>query len=253
MKRLTLIVVVMMVLSIAFATPALAQEPPDTKIEIGVVAPGDVDADINLSAGGNLDVSINGAGLVNADVLQGALAANAGSPYEDFAYYWRLYGYGDAIGSQFSAVNDALMLLYNQMVEDGKITEAENLKLLEIIESFKVSTNAEIDSIDSDITALQEQALATHNQLWFGAEHDISIIYGELGSQDSDIDYLYREIGYRSNLINDANDRYGSLLAYTTDLENRMRNYLLAVCGGFLVLLALVVVVFVRIRKRSIY
>ena len=70
MKKAISVILTVIVLSMVFATPVFASDPPDTTVDIDVYTPGDVDLDVGINAGGDVNVTVDG-----VDLKQTALTA----------------------------------------------------------------------------------------------------------------------------------------------------------------------------------
>jgi len=73
MKKVMISILIAVMLSLV-PSVALASDPPDTNVDVTVVAPGDVGFNADVNAGGEVDFSIDGVGLqdaLNAAVMSG--------------------------------------------------------------------------------------------------------------------------------------------------------------------------------------
>lgn len=139
-----MVLATVLLLTVSFASPAFAADPPDTEIDVTVVTPGDVDLDVDIHAGGNIDVTVGGINL-------GATAQMAQSAWErinephnglfDFHYYWKLSGIGGWVSNTFDNVWQAIELIINAQA-----------KLIQELES----ANARIDALEARLAELEQ-------------------------------------------------------------------------------------------------
>ncbi len=185
MRKLILIIPLALLIVGLLGTPILADDPPDTEVDITVASPGDIDVDMELNSGGDTNITIDGVDFQDAastaySAWQAIGNIHGGIDYNDFMryFYQRITPYENAIvqNSQIvSLLGEAqakLITEHQTLVEElnssQELTEEElevlNTRLQEV-NSAIVSINTELDksissletSLTTRISSIEEQ------------------------------------------------------------------------------------------------
>ena len=140
MKKLLLIPMLILVL-VLFATPVLAADPPDMDVDIGIGTPGDVDLDVGINAGGDVDITIDG-----VDFKQTANTASSALNRANDAWHrqdggainsadWYNYWYKEMapVGDAINQLNGMMNFV---MGAEAKLIEGDYIVVVDAREEF---------------------------------------------------------------------------------------------------------------------
>lgn len=139
-----MVLATVLLLTVSFASPVFAADPPGTEVNVGVVTAGDVDLDVGITAGGNVNVTVGGVDLQLTAAMARDAYEKANSPHDgffDFNYYWNRTGIGGWVSNTFDNVWQAIELIINAQA-----------KLIQELES----ANARIDALEARLAELEQ-------------------------------------------------------------------------------------------------
>lgn len=264
MKKKLLIIPILLLMPLLYASPVLADDPPDTEVDIVVVTPGNLDVDMELDSGGDVDITIDGvdfqdtaqtaasayAGMFN---MSNMLAGGAMSSVDWWRYYHRylepqLEGMGNAIGynnQNLNLVADAV----SSLVKQGNLTNTE----LSDIGNTLVSLGRQIE-LEAERRDAQDSI--TWNQLMYGAEYHLSLLDNDFQNLKSALD-VRKDNTDESLRVAHSNNK--ALYEYVTKIQadnHRMETqytyYFLATGVIFAVLIALIIWLAVAKQRKGV-
>jgi len=255
LKKLLLTLLLVVTMSIVWAVPAFAADPPGMDVDVTVITPGDVDLDVAIVAGGNVDVSIGG-----VDIRDAIAAAGYHAPENrlwDYSYYWNLSGIGPRIEGQIAKLGNLSTMLLDasaKLIEGHQFTRAEISYIQKSIDSLESETaglltalqEADTDTATS-LASLQERDEVIWNQLMYGAEYHISLLEVRATEQDTRIAELEAQASTLSAELNTAGTNFTALLNYTDYLQRQYLYYFWIIGGVMLVL----VISLISVARRN--
>ena len=254
MKRV-IVVTVVAVLLLCFATPILADDPPGMEVDIGVSTPGDVDLNVDINAEGNVDVTIDGVDLQQTAGLAQEAYNKANEPKNflwDYSYYWQLSGIGPMVEGQLNQLNGLTNLLINaqaKLIQGQLLTGDEVGAISREIEDAKASNAASIAEINILMQKLQVQDEITWNQLMYGAEYHLGLLDNRVTEQEQTIVNLQAKTDLLQTQLEIINTNHTNLWNYTNYLQRQYLYYFWVIAGCGLIITALLVLVLIQRRK----
>ena len=262
-----LAVLLILVVCLGVSAPVFADDPPDTEVNVGVVAPGDVDLDIGINAGGDVTVDVNGAPMASqqqlADAqrqLGNAIAnATAGGAINSLDW-WRYYH--KWIEPQFKQLlgqDNFLAEAVAKLIQEKTLSDSQTVQLvtaLNVLSLQLAATTRESKQEDNRIM----------DQLINGAEAHITIQGQLIGNLSGRVDLIDLNQETVDSQIARLNAQLQALdAARVTDFNNlvdyihwvrqehiSMLEGVGAVLFAILVSLGLCVWQIVRLRKRML-
>ncbi len=238
-------------MSILWAAPVFAADPPGMDVDVTVVTPGDVDLDVGIIAGGDVDITIDGVDFKQTAAIAQSAYNAAHSPHNglfDFTYYWHLSGIGGQLSAQLSELRNMSNVLLSaeaKLIEGSKFTGAEISIIRESVDSLESETAGlftALQEADTDTAAtlasLQERDEEIWNQLMYGAEYHISLLEVRATAQDARIAGLEAQAETLSAELTVAESNFVTLLNYTDYLQ-RQYLYYFWIIGGVMLVLAI--------------
>lgn len=223
--RKVIVAIILAMLLFTFAAPVLADDPPDTQVEVGIITSGDVDLNVSVTAGGGVDVIIDGTAYpeaINSAVW--SAIANGGRPPIDQLDWYRLWNKEIEPYYNVLSSHDALLNLLTE--SQAKLIQGQEL------------TRSDIDSIIASLNALRVQDAKTWNQLMYGAERHLTILDSQLVGQIQRVDRLQTEVNLLEAKLEIANTNHTNLLR---DLDTQWGQFLVysLIMGGSVMVLAI--------------
>lgn len=255
MKRVLVSIILVIVLSLIFTVPVMADDPPDTDVDIGIITPGDVTVGIGIDAGGSVVITVNG---YNLDQIASQISSIAQALYSLYqagfitdAYLQNFYS--QIIAPQFEQIDDTLTSQNGTITYQGEELNSQGAQLnisLQAIALLILSDNATrqnvmdlatgLDTINQDRQAGDE---ALQNQINDNGE----TLNGLTTNQDA---LTTKQDSMRGDLsIVDSNGR--NLSSHVSDLQS---TYLIlwivtaVICAG---LIGTVITLFIKLSKRT--
>ncbi len=254
MKRKLLLIPVLLIVFLLSATPIFAD---DMEVDVTIVTPGDIDLDVGINAGGDVDITIDGVDFKDtAATAQEALAAATYMQPTDFmgdwVQYWTITGLGSRVDAQIEELQGVVGLIANaeaKLIQGQALTGEEIAGINRALGHIKVANDASQKEINAAIEDGKAQNKVTWNQLMYGAEHDIVLIYGKIAEQETRIVELQERDSTLSAELEDANSNLIAVSNYTNYLQKQYLYYSW-ILGGAIVALAILLLVS-HLRKRS--
>jgi hypothetical protein len=243
MKRIIIAVLLAIVCMSLNIAPILADDPPDTEVEIGIGSPGDVDVEIDINSGGSSMVTIDGTSYPEA-IDRAVSAATSGGAINS-SDWWRYKAkYLDPLFAQlYGMLNESSGQLNISMKAIAKlIQDTDNITKYNTIQDTKMLEY---------ISALQLQDDKTWNQLMYGAEAHIDILTDRTDNLASDLAELQEQSAYLQQQLDVSNGNM-VLLSNHYDYAQKQYLYYLCILGGCCVALFVIsTVLMVRVKKLS--
>lgn len=176
MKKFIILPIIL--LAILFtAAPALADDPPDMDVDIGVSAPGDVDMDVDIDAGGDVDLTVDGYDLDevayqaneafnrNPDSITGPGLGDLTADWYS-RWYKEIGPYHEAI-TKHSEILALLSEAQARLISEQTLTDEEIADIIKELDILKVLLQ---DAVETS----QETDEEIQHQLIYGAETHIA-------------------------------------------------------------------------------
>ena len=263
MKKLLLIIPLVLILSLLFASPAFAVDPPDTQVDVTVVTPGDVGLNVDINACGDVTANIGGIDLSQTAATAQSASAMAWDSWQkwananfmsDYIYYWKITGIGPMVEGRLAELEALAGLLVNaqaKVIQGYQLTNEEVANITTSLENVKESTGVSFNSINAAIGELKVQDDVTWNQLMFGAEAHIADLDIQFQEQVQVIGQMKANAEFTQAKAEISDLNYTNLLNYTDYLQRQYLYYFWVAGGiGFLLVAC---VVFLYFRKRSLF
>jgi len=260
MKRIFLVVISVLMLLVLCVTPAFAQDPPDTEVDVTVVTLGDVDLDVGIVAGGNVDVTVDGVDLKETAALAQTAynQANYNPPTNhmwDYTYYWYRTGLGERIEGQIAELQQISGILIDANAK-LIIATGQSAEGLESLATRLMALSSETDEalcqlkVDAELLRVDAQSMKARDdeiwsQLMYGAEAHIAILDAQLAVQESKVSGLQVELTSVKAQLETADANNYALRNYVDYLQ-RQYMYYFWIVGGALVLLSVLLIVLLR-------
>lgn len=250
MKRITytlLAVLILAIMSITFATPVFADDPPGVDVSIGIVTPGNVDLDVGVDAGGNVNVTVDGVDLQQTASIAWNAYNKAFEPQNtmaDYSYYWKLTGIGPMVEGRLAALeglSSLLMTAQAKLIQGYTLTNEEVTSINTNLDTLKMSTTGFSASVDAAISKLETQDEVTWNQLMYGAEYHLSLLQDTVDEQTKVITSLQDQLNSANAAINASDEKNTALAANVEYLRIQGVRYLLIGGSCIIVLLGLTI------------
>ena len=259
MKKILMVLAAVLLLSVAFASPVFAADPPGMDVDIVVVTPDDVDLDIGINAGGDVDIVIDGVDYKQvAETAQDAYnkAWSSGFTTGDFWIYWNLSGIGSMVNAQLAELQGLAGVLLNaeaMLIEGHELTKgdiADIRKTLALANEATAETSNRLTEINTitleSLAELQAQVDENEWQLWNGAEYHIGLLEVRATAQEATIIELQNKLDNQANEIASVNEWAEYSLAYT----NYLRAQTLWAFGGFTAVLLIAIIWLVAHNRK---
>jgi len=236
------------------ADPALAQDPPDTEVGVGVTSPGDVDLDVEIEAGGEVDVTVDGVDFKETAGTVNTLSDPTAIPYIS-AFDWYEYWNKEIAPYEFflKDMDEAVSLLAaaeQKLIQEQELTAQDIDAISEKLEALNGIIGTLKTSTTDKISALQNRDDKIWNQLMYGAEAHLDLLSGQVAAQGNEIETmrsvhesLYEQIAVQYS-------GYIELLNYVDYLREQYLYYIWILGGVSLVLLAGIICVSLLAVKR---
>ena len=262
-KKLLLIIPVILILSLLFASPAFAVDPPDTQVDVTVVTPGDVGLNVDINAGGDVTAIVDGVDLHQTAATAQSASAMAWDSWQkwvgadfmsDYVYYWKITGIGPMVEGRLAELEALAGLLTNaqaKVIQGYQLTNEEVASITVALKSVKENTGVSFNSINAAIGELKVQDDVTWNQLMFGAEAHIADLELRFQEQVQVISQMKADADYMRARAEVSDLNHANLLSYTDYLQRQYLNYFWVAGGVGLLLVACVI--FLSLRKRLLF
>ena len=260
MKKL-IIVLLMLLMVICFASPVLASDPPGMDVDIVVSTPGDVDMGIGIDAGGDVNVTVDGvdfqsvAGAAYAAYQRAFGNTGALSGWEEWYANWLKMG-GDEIILALVNHENALDMLATSQV--GLIQHSQGAE--NAISAISQDLTDLDDQMKTTTASLKAQDDVTWNQLMYGAESHIDWLTIEherqemINQRNILIMESYRlesqaSIVYLQHQL-DSTVAYNEVLVRHIDRTNLHNTFWLwLIVAGFVLVLSVMAVLTIRLHR----
>jgi len=212
-----------------FGSTALAADPPDTQVNVGVVTPGNVDLNVGINAGGNTNVTVDGTNMQQV--------ANTANAAYDRAYHvdslgdliinWKVSGLQKRVEGSISDLQNISSLIINaqaKLIQDNKDSntkissiESSTSQLSNAIDSNKKEIDTTISHLQTSVAMMDTSSVARDNK----AEVDIHNLQQKVNDQNDTIGSLQTQQNYLTSKLDEVqslNRRYMILLTIAVGL-----------------------------------
>jgi hypothetical protein len=240
------------------STPALAADPPDTNVDVGVVTPGDLDLNVDVEAGGNVNAIIDGIELdgVAHDASLGSQAyswwANA-DDMKDYLYYWERTGLKATTENRFATIEELINMLLDAQAKLITLNGSNQGRISSVtskLEGIDREMSAVLPELQEHLSIVTEQVDRNEEQLVSGAEAHISALQISLASEIATRGA--ETASFQAQLDDIVRDNI-ELSVRVGGLQDTQRRLMLCVgvLGGCFVF-SLLLVVLLFLRKRTV-
>ncbi|MHB8084378.1 MAG: hypothetical protein ACYDHZ_00935 [Dehalococcoidia bacterium] len=264
MKKIMAIIAIVG-LSLCYATPVFAADPPTPDVDVGVTVttPGDVNLGVDVNAGGGVNVTVDG-----VDLNQTAAAANAAynqvfAPHDglsDWTWYWNESGIGKQIDAKFAALKqltDLLTAAEAKLIQGQQLTSNEINTIQVSLNSANNASISDLHNINDAIASLQSQDAKTWAQLMNGAETHLTLLTGTVNGQADTIASLQTTVAEQQSQIDamnleisDLRNSSSAVLVDVGDLKAQFLDYLMVMAACIVGLLTASVILAVKLHHK---
>ena len=255
MKKIISITILVLLLSVVFAAPVLATEPPGMDVEVNIGTPGDVDLDIGVDAGGDVDITVDGVDFKQTASLAQSAYNAATKPINamwDYSYYWNVTGIGPHVEGQMNELWGVANLLLDanaQLIQGFELTSADVAGIQTAL--------SQLGSTDSDtaatIVSMQDRDDVIWDHLMNGAEYHILLLEDRATEQDAAILALQGQVDYLNTDLEVANANGAILFNHFSYLQNQYHYYFGILGGAIIVLVIGLIWTGIHNRNRSVF
>jgi len=276
MKIKLMVELSVVLLSLIFATPCFAVDPPDTTVDVSVTTPGDVDLNVDINAGGSVSATIGGIDLGQTNFMAQDAYNAVHQPTNfmgDYVYYWNITGIGQRIESQIAQLQSVINLLANaqaMLIQNNQLTSVDISSLSAMLLGATGNINAtqhEIEYLQAEtesfristsqiLSQMQSQDDKTWNQLMYGAEAHLAILQGVVDQQAQTIANLQTELQSQQENMKATTDvlenNYLELRNYTDYLQRQYLYYFWIMGGVLFAFVVTIVILFLKHARNRI-